>query len=183
MTLNLTIIKFNSALSIIFKRADERTGELRGSASIHDNTLNISERRSCSTLSVLVQFSSARSCLLLLSQYLVLIMAFFGITYLGYQNPFGDRMIPSAQNKLDTRGRGMAALVRCRRCRKRICLDLVVRFIMSVFSLQTHQTCFLAARADIRIRSDAFRGVSSYKIHQTPTYCIYNSPKRDSCSS
>ncbi|CAM4682045.1 hypothetical protein PO909_013673 [Leuciscus waleckii] len=31
-------------------------------------------------------------------------MAFFGITYLGYQNPVGDRMLPSAQNKLDTRG-------------------------------------------------------------------------------
>ncbi|XP_039540390.1 testis-expressed protein 49-like isoform X2 [Pimephales promelas] len=30
-------------------------------------------------------------------------MAFFGITYLGYQNPVGDRMLPSAQNKLDTR--------------------------------------------------------------------------------
>ncbi|XP_051961071.1 testis-expressed protein 49-like isoform X2 [Xyrauchen texanus] len=26
-------------------------------------------------------------------------MAFFGITYLGYQNPIRDRMLPSAQNK------------------------------------------------------------------------------------
>ncbi|XP_067302853.1 sperm microtubule inner protein 11-like [Pseudorasbora parva] len=30
-------------------------------------------------------------------------MAFFGITYLGYQNPVGDKMLPSFQNKLDTR--------------------------------------------------------------------------------
>uniref|UniRef100_A0A671RZF7 Uncharacterized protein n=1 Tax=Sinocyclocheilus anshuiensis TaxID=1608454 RepID=A0A671RZF7_9TELE len=31
-------------------------------------------------------------------------MAFFGITYLGYQNPFGDRMLTSTQNQL-TRGK------------------------------------------------------------------------------
>ncbi|XP_051735694.1 testis-expressed protein 49-like [Ctenopharyngodon idella] len=37
-------------------------------------------------------------------------MAFFGITYLGYQNPFGDKMIPSAQNKQDTRGRDSSDL-------------------------------------------------------------------------
>ncbi|KAK2885842.1 hypothetical protein QQF64_020696 [Cirrhinus molitorella] len=30
-------------------------------------------------------------------------MAFFGLTYMGYQNPFGDRMVTSTQNKLDTR--------------------------------------------------------------------------------
>ncbi|XP_068072980.1 sperm microtubule inner protein 11 [Danio rerio] len=30
-------------------------------------------------------------------------MAFFGITYLGYQNPFGDRMLHSTQNKPDAR--------------------------------------------------------------------------------
>lgn len=65
MALNLTIIEFNSVLSIIFKRADEWTGQMRGSASIHDNTLNISEWRSCSTPSELAQFSSF--CLLLLS--------------------------------------------------------------------------------------------------------------------
>lgn len=35
------------------------------------------------------------------SQNIVVIMAFFGLTYMGYQNPFGDRM---THNKLDQRG-------------------------------------------------------------------------------
>lgn len=30
-------------------------------------------------------------------------MAFFGLTYLGYQSPIGDRMLSSAQNKRDVR--------------------------------------------------------------------------------
>lgn len=96
-------------------------------------------------------FSSARSALVgvtltvnVSANYTALIMAFFGITYLGYQNPIGDRMLPSAQNKLDSRG--MAALVQlqCRRCASLahlFNLHLLVRSSMFGFSLRTHQTC------------------------------------------